>query len=121
MDNILVVTFVSMQSYCVHQLWPPIGNEQYDINFDVVFFPGLPCGDGANSTWKTTWTQRSNPNVCWPEQWLPVDMGYNVRILMLSYDAQVDNKGDIFEIAKNLVQSLVTRYFIHLDVQVLIF
>jgi hypothetical protein len=40
---------------------------------------------------------------------------------MLSYDACVDNKGDIFEIAKNLVQSLVTRYFIHLDVQVLIF
>jgi hypothetical protein len=59
--------------------------------------------------------------VCWPEQWLSVDMGYNVWILMLSYDACVDNKGDIFEIAKNLVQSLVTRYFIHLDVQVLIF
>ncbi|KAH8958278.1 hypothetical protein BDL97_06G015500 [Sphagnum fallax] len=99
---------ICVESYCVHQLWPPIGNEQYDINFDVVFFSGLPCGDGANSTWKTTWTQRSNPNVCWPEQWLPVDMGYNVRVLMLSYDARVDNKGDIFEIAKNFVQSLVT-------------
>jgi hypothetical protein len=48
---------------------------------DVVFFSDL--GDGsAPGYWKRgeTWVQKGHPEVCWPQQWLPEDLGSNVRI-----------------------------------------
>jgi hypothetical protein len=48
---------------------------------DVVFFSGLE--DETRKLFGKpgeTWVQRGHPEVCWPEQWLPEDLGSNVRI-----------------------------------------
>jgi hypothetical protein len=70
---------------------------------------------GTNDEWKEAWTSyptdTRHESVCWPEQWLPEDLGDNVRILSLSYDANVLGAHDhVTEIGNNLIQSLVTRY-----------
>lgn len=79
----------------------------------IIFFHGISFG--TNDEWKEAWTSypsdTRHESVCWPEQWLPEDLGDNVRILSLSYDANVLGAHDhVTEIGKNLIQSLVTRY-----------
>jgi len=87
-------------------------------NFEVVFFHGCQFRDEANQMWRTTWSSRGDPTVCWPEEWLPPDLGHNVRVTLLFYDAYatnlhgLGNTGDVSEIAKNLVQSVVTRFYV---------
>jgi hypothetical protein len=74
----------------LHQLWPP-ADHIFSTDFDVVFFPGLQQpGD-------------------WSQNWLPQDLGGNVRVLALRYDVS----NDISEIATNLLQSLVLRFIPH--------
>jgi hypothetical protein len=64
----------------VKKLWPPEGDRRV-TNMDVVFFSGLE--DETRKLFGKpgeTWVQRGHPEVCWPEQWLPEDLGSNVRI-----------------------------------------
>ncbi|CAK9877270.1 unnamed protein product [Sphagnum jensenii] len=95
----------------VHQLWP-LEDHVRSTNFDVVFFHGLH-GPSEKEAWKSTWTQLDDPQDCWPQNWLPQDLGENVRVLAISYDAcpiQSEEKGiidDVSEIGKNILQTLV--------------
>jgi hypothetical protein len=101
----------------VTQVWPP-DDHKGPIHFDVVFFHGLQFGQDAHNMWKTTWSTRNRPETCWPQEWLGPQLGNNVRILLLSYDAyatkskshEFGNTEDVSDIAKNLVQSVVTRF-----------
>jgi hypothetical protein len=64
----------------VKQLWPPEGDRRV-TNMDVVFFSDLE--DETRKLFGKpgeTWVQKGHPEVCWPEQWLPEDLGSNVRI-----------------------------------------
>ncbi|CAM6043671.1 unnamed protein product [Sphagnum compactum] len=95
----------------VHQLWPPEDDVSV-AEFDVVFFHGLQRPDEVE-TWKRTWASRTNPQDCWAQNWLPHDLGGNIRVLALSYDScavQTDNKGhieDVSELGRNILQTLV--------------
>ena len=97
----------------MRQVWPP-PNHQRVSNFDVVFFHGLQFGDKTDNIWRSTWLQRDT-ELCWPEQWLPQDLGESVRVLLLSYDAHATrlhgggNNDDVAEIAKNFMENLVNR------------
>jgi hypothetical protein len=70
----------------------------------------------AMDAWKTTWT--NNFNVCWPQEWLPEDLGKErVRVLSMSYDSTatrwVKNQGKterVQDIGSELLESLVTTY-----------
>jgi hypothetical protein len=101
----------------VTQVWPP-DDYKGPIHFDVVFFHGFQFGQDAHNMWKTTWSIRNRPETCWPQEWLGPQLGRNVRILLLSYDAyatkskshEFGNTEDVSDIAKNLVQSVVTRF-----------
>ncbi len=101
----------------VTQVWPP-DDHKGPIHFDVVFFHGLQFGQDAHNMWKTTWATRNHLETCWPQEWLGPQLGNNVRILLLSYDAYVSkskshefgNTGDVSDIGKNLMQSLMTRF-----------
>jgi hypothetical protein len=65
----------------VNQLWPPEGDNRV-TNMDVVFFSDLEDEWTAPRSSKPgeTWVQKGHPEVCWPKQWLPEDLGSNVRI-----------------------------------------
>jgi hypothetical protein len=106
-----------VQMHPVTQVWPP-DDYKGPIHFDVVFFHGFQFGQDAQNMWKTTWSTRNRPETCWPQEWLGPQLGQNVRILLLSYDAyaskskshEFGNTEDVSEIAKNLVESVVTRF-----------
>lgn len=77
-------------------------------NLTIIFFHNIALGKDNN--WKETWTSRSYEKeglVCWPEKWLPKDIGENVRILSVSCDATFH--ADLMEIGKNILQSLMSR------------
>jgi hypothetical protein len=101
----------------VTQVWPP-DDYKGPIDFDVVFFHGFQFGQDAHNMWKTTWSTRNRPETCWPQEWLGPQVGKKVRILLLSYDAyatkskshEFGNTEDVSDIAKNLVESVVTRF-----------
>jgi pimeloyl-ACP methyl ester carboxylesterase len=97
----------------VHQLWPPPGSTQW-TELDVVFFHGLQLSaNDTSDAWRSTWTQRGRDDVCWPQEWLPYDLGEAVRILSISYDAHIVTSPHdrVSEIAHNLFQTLMTgRY-----------
>ncbi|CAK9189111.1 unnamed protein product [Sphagnum troendelagicum] len=82
-------------------------------NLTIIFFHGITFG--TNDEWKETWTTCPTDNgerhICWPEKWLPKDLNDNVRILSLSYDSNIvaSVHNGLTEIAKNLIQSLVTN------------
>ncbi len=99
----------------MHQLWPPEDDVSV-AEFDVVFFHGLQRPDEVEN-WKSTWASRTNPQDCWAQNWLPHDLGGNIRVLACSYDScavQTDNKGyieDVSELGRNILQTLVFRFF----------
>ncbi len=93
----------------VHQLWPPPEGEQR-TELDVLLFHGLQfAADCTDDAWSSTWTQRGNNDVCWPEEWLPFDLGEAVRIFSVSYNAHVETSphDHVSEIAHNLFQNLM--------------
>jgi hypothetical protein len=49
---------------------------------DVVFFSDFKYKRTPPKHWEPgeTWVQKGNPEVCWPQRWLPEDLGSNVRI-----------------------------------------
>ncbi len=119
-----VYAFVK-QDQPVHQLWPPEDVVQ-STNCDVVLFHGTQR-PGEMQPWKTTWVTRNDPHDCWVQTWLPQDLSevnVHVRVLALSYDScalQCGNQGntdDVSEIARNILQILVSRFvlhYVHLD------
>ncbi len=60
--------------------------------------------------------QRDNPDVCWPEVWLPADLGFDVRILSVSYNYVALREKDFPKqeiadfIAHELGEHLFSRY-----------
>jgi hypothetical protein len=66
--------------------------------------------------WRRAWTQRDNPSVCWPVDWLLQDLGDSIRVLSVSYDdAALRIKGipkqEIANvIAHELCENLFGRY-----------
>jgi len=97
-------------------LWPP-EDVVCSTNFDVVLFHGLQR-PGEMDSWMSTWVQRNDPTNCWAQNWLPQDLGENVRVLALSYDScvvQCGNQGNIdgvSGIAHNILQNLVFRFIL---------
>jgi hypothetical protein len=97
----------------VHQLWPPSEGKQR-TKLDVVLFHGLQLtANYTGDAWSSTWTQRGNDDVCWPEQWLPFDLGEAVRIFSVSYNAHIVTSphDHVSEIAHNLFQNLMDRRY----------
>jgi hypothetical protein len=70
----------------IHQLWPPEGGNRV-TSMDVVFFSDLENKRTAPPLRKPveTWVQKGHPEVCWPQQWLPEDLGSNVRIFEIRH------------------------------------
>jgi pimeloyl-ACP methyl ester carboxylesterase len=94
-----------------HQLWPPPEDKRW-TRMDVIFFHGFQFpGDGSTDAWRSTWTQRGCDDVCWAKEWLPFDLGEDVRILSVSYNAHVITSPhhDVSEIAHNLFEALIRR------------
>ncbi len=97
----------------MHQPWPtPEGKQRTEL--DVVLFHGLQLtANDSSDAWSSTWTQRGHDDVCWPQEWLPFDLGEVVRIFSVSYNANVITSpyGEVSEIADNLFQVLMSpRY-----------
>jgi hypothetical protein len=96
----------------VHQLWPPSGDKRR-TDLDIVFFHGLQLtANDINLAWISTWTQRGHDIVCWPQEWLPCDLGEQgeaVRIFSVSYDVHVltSPHDHVSEVADNLFQNFV--------------
>ncbi len=97
----------------MHQLWPPPERKQR-TELDVVLFHGFQlAADCTDDAWSSTWTQRGNNDVCWPEEWLPFDLGEAVRVFSVSYNAHVATSphDHVSEIAHNLLENLMdSRY-----------
>ncbi len=97
----------------MHQLWPPPERNE-STELDVLLFHGLQLtSDYTDCTWRSTWSQRGNENVCWPEEWLPLDLEKAVRVFSLSYNAHVEFSPyeHVSEIVHNLLQNLMhSRY-----------
>ncbi len=102
----------------VHELWsPPMDKKIQETGLDILFVHGSLCNDTANARgWRGTWMQRDNPDVCWPEVWLPADLGFNARIVSFSYNDVALPKKDIPKqeiadvIAHRLCHILFRRY-----------
>jgi hypothetical protein len=78
----------------------------------VIFFHGFQfAGDGSTDAWRSTWTQRGRDDVCWAKEWLPFDLGEDVCILSVSYNAHVITSphDHVSEIAHNLFETLIKR------------
>jgi hypothetical protein len=87
----------------VHQLWPPPGDMR-KTEMNILFFHGYSRDlDG----WKSAWTQHKHPDVCWPEKWLPADLGFDVRVLFVSYNIGQSRAADVVD---DLFKALVIRY-----------
>ena len=74
-----------------------------DAIADLVFVHGL--GGGSRSTW----TKSSNPELYWPQAWLPMDDGFQgVRIHSFGYNSNWDKEStlNIHDFAKALLGSL---------------
>ncbi|KAH8956105.1 hypothetical protein BDL97_07G021400 [Sphagnum fallax] len=112
-----------VEPFTPQQLWPPTKG-MYPITkatVTIILFHGLQMSD-AMDAWKTTWT--NNSNVCWPQEWLPEDLGKErVRVLSMSYDSTatrwVKNQGNterVQDIGSELLESFVTTKEWQLDV-----
>ncbi|CAK9868002.1 unnamed protein product [Sphagnum jensenii] len=69
---------------------------------DILFFDGYSRDP---SKWKSAWTQRSHPDVCWPEKWLPAGLEFDVRLLFVSYHGQPS----VADVVDDLFKTLVIR------------
>jgi hypothetical protein len=81
----------------------------------IIFFHGIVSKKDIAEAWKETWTSITHINgeecpIFWIKEWLVEDMGENIQILSLSYDADIYGvNDDVTNIGKNLVQSLVVN------------
>ena len=56
---------------------------------------------------KDTWVQRGKPDVWWPRDWLPKDLGDDIRVLLLEYSISDDG---VEAVVQRLQMLLVFRY-----------
>ncbi|KAH8936870.1 hypothetical protein BDL97_17G108100 [Sphagnum fallax] len=84
----------------VHQLWPPPGDLR-KTEMNILFFHEYPRDPDE---WKSAWTQRSHPDVCWPEKWLPADLGFDARVLFVSY-----GESSVADVVDDLFKALIIR------------
>ncbi|CAM6011141.1 unnamed protein product [Sphagnum balticum] len=80
----------------------------------IIFFHGIIPRKDIAKAWKETWTSTTHINgeepTFWIKEWLVEDIGENIQILSLSYDANIYGvNDDVTDIGKNLVQSLVVN------------
>jgi hypothetical protein len=80
----------------------------------IIFFHGIVSRRDISNAWKETWTSTTHINgeepTFWIKEWLVEDMGENIQILSLSYDTNIYGvNGDVTDIGRNLVQSLVVN------------
>jgi hypothetical protein len=80
----------------------------------IIFFHGIVSRKDIAKAWKETWTSITHISgeepTFWIKEWLVEDMGENIQILSLSYDANINGANDdVTNIGKNLVQSLVVN------------
>ncbi len=95
----------------MYQLWPPTEDKRL-TRMNVIFFHGLQlAGDGSTDAWRSTWTQKGCDDVCWAKEWLPFDLGEDVRILSVAYHAHViaSPHDCVSEIAHNVFETLIKR------------
>ncbi|KAJ9497212.1 hypothetical protein H2202_007369 [Exophiala xenobiotica] len=72
-----------------------------EVTADIIFVHGL--GGGS----RKTWTKNDNPDLYWPQEWLPQDPAFqNVRIHMFGYDSNWDKASilNIHDFAKSLLE-----------------
>jgi len=88
-----------------------------ETGLDILFVHGSLWNNTASARgWRGTWMQRDNPDVCWPKVWIPADLGFNVRILSVSYNDVALREKDFPKqeiadvIAHELGQCLFPRY-----------
>ncbi len=94
----------------VHELWsPPEDKKIQETGLDILFVHGSLWKDTASARgWRGTWMQRYDP-----EDWLPGDLGFNVRILSVSYNDVALREKDFpkQEIADFIARELGERLF----------
>ncbi|CAK9882236.1 unnamed protein product [Sphagnum jensenii] len=99
----------------VDELWsPPMDKKIQETGLDILFVHGSLWNDTASGRGsRGTWMQRDNPDVCWPEVWLPADLGFDVRILSVSYNDVALREKDFpeQEIADMIAHQLGKRLF----------
>jgi hypothetical protein len=67
---------------------------------DLVFVHGLAGGS------RSTWSKKSDPNLYWPQEWLPTDAGFqDVRIHSFGYNSNWEKEStlNIHDFAKSLL------------------
>ncbi|KAH8806031.1 hypothetical protein F5884DRAFT_801489 [Xylogone sp. PMI_703] len=72
-------------------------------NADLIFVHGLAGGS------RSTWTRSGDPDLYWPEKWLPKDGAFqNVRIHSFGYDSNWDKESilGIYDFANKLLSSI---------------
>ena len=94
----------------MNQVWPlvdPLDPSKPNVaKVDVIFFEGN-VGRRKDMSCKDTWVQRGKPNVWWPRDWLPQDLGGDIRVLLLEYSISDDGVEGILD---QLQRLLVFRY-----------
>jgi len=101
----------------VHRLWsPPMDKKMQETGLDILFVHGSLSYNTESVYGSTgTWRQRDNL-VCWPKVWLPADLGFDVRILSVSYNDVPLREKDMPKqeianvIAHELAEILFPRY-----------
>jgi len=102
------------ERYIAKRLWPELEARPPTADtLTVIFFHGLQMLDGTDTS-ETTWKNRSG-TVCWPQVWLPEDLGKErVRVLSMSYDSIASCWGiqgqteDLRAIGSDLVEKFIT-------------
>ncbi len=100
-----------MQIDPVHIVYPPDGILK-SPKLVIIFFHGIVSERNIAHAWKETWTSTNTSeggkSTFWIKEWLPKDVGENIQILSLSYDANIFGVNhNVTDICKNLIQSLV--------------
>ncbi|KAG0612962.1 hypothetical protein M758_6G066100 [Ceratodon purpureus] len=86
--------------YLVSQVWSPTKSDASKM--DVLFFEGN-VGKMKDMSCKETWVQRDKPNVWWPRDWLPKDLGGDIRVLLLEYSISDDGVDGVLEQLETLL------------------
>ncbi len=101
----------------VLELRPLLRRKMEGKELDILFVDGSLWNDTARARGsRGTWMKRNNSRVCWPKVWLPADLGFNVRILSVSYDDVALREKDIPKeeiadaIAHELFEILILGY-----------
>ena len=92
----------------MNQVWPlenSFACESTKLN--IIFFEGN-VGERKFMSFKDTWMQRGNSGVCWPKDWLPVDLGNDIRVLLLKY--RISDYSRLEGIVIDLQERLIFRY-----------